>query len=175
MKPLGLLLVLFLLSCGNEQTKETVAVVDEVTKEAVVTSKAFKTVDYNELEGYLAKSTAAITVVNFWATWCKPCIKELPYFEEVEAKYDDQNVDVILVSLDFPDQLERLEKFIVNRNLKSEVILLDDSDANSWINKVDKSWSGAIPATIIYNENKKSFYERSFTFQELEKEIEKFK
>ena len=150
MKPLGFLLVLLLLSCGQGQPKDAVAVVTVLVEEVSITSNAFKIVDYDGLEDYLEKSKVAITVVNFWATWCKPCIKELPYFEEVEAKYDDQDVDVILVSLDFPDQIERLNKFIEKRNLKSEVVMLDDPDANSWINKVDPSWSGAIPATIIY-------------------------
>ena len=99
----------------------------------------------------------------------------MPYFEEVRSKYTDDELTIILVSLDFPDELERLENFIKKRGLKSEVILLDDPDANSWINKVDKSWSGAIPATIIFNKNKRNFYERSFTFQELEQEINQFK
>ena len=175
MKIICFLLLLFTVSCGKKQSNEKVTVVTEVTQEDGAVSKVFKTVDYDGLEDYLTQSTAAVTVVNFWATWCKPCIKELPFFEEVKAKYDEQDVDVILVSLDFPDQIERLEKFIDNRKLKSEVVLLDDPDANTWINKIDARWSGAIPATIIYNENKKSFYERSFTFQELEKEIEKFK
>ncbi len=138
-------------------------------------ANSFTTLDYDGLEAVLENTTAGITVVNFWATWCKPCIKELPYFEEVRSKYTDDELTIILVSLDFPDELERLENFIKKRGLKSEVILLDDPDANSWINKVDKSWSGAIPATIIFNKNKRNFYERSFTFQELEQEINQFK
>lgn len=138
-------------------------------------AQAFTSVDYEGLEAIIDNSTAGITVVNFWATWCKPCIKELPYFEEVQSKYKSTEVKVILVSLDFPDQKERLENFIKKRNLQSEVIFLDDADANSWINKVDTSWSGAIPATIIYNEQKRNFYEKSFTLKELELEIQKFK
>ncbi len=171
MKLLGFVFLFILCGCGNEQLKETAIVVEERVAEV----HSFKTLDYRGLEEHLEQSKAAITVVNFWATWCKPCIKELPYFEELREKYKGQNLEVILVSLDFADQKERLTTFIADRNLQSEVILLDDPDANSWINKVDESWSGAIPATIVYNDTKKSFYERSFTFQELDKEIEKFK
>lgn len=171
MKVLQVICLFLLCSCGNEQPKET-AVVAEQSNAAVY---SFITLDYQGLETHLENSKAQITVVNFWATWCKPCIKELPYFEEVQAKYKESNLEVILVSLDFPDQKERLEKFIEDRNITSEVVLLDDPDANSWIDKVDKSWSGAIPATMIYNDKKRSFYERSFTFQELEEELEKFK
>lgn len=166
-----ILCVLILSGCLKEQPSAIVGSI-QAQKAAVA---SFKTVDYDGLETLLVNSTAEVTVVNFWATWCKPCIKELPYFEQVSTNYDDREVDVILVSLDFPNQKEHLENFITKRHLKSEVILLDDADANRWINEVDESWSGALPATLLYNHHKRSFFERSFTFQELELEIEKFK
>lgn len=167
MKVLILIVALIFCSCGNEQRNQAVKVTEK-------TISSFKTVDYDGFEAYLETTEDQITVINFWATWCKPCIKELPYFEQIRAEYADQNLEVILVSLDFPDQKERLENFITTRKIQSEVLLLDDPDANSWIDKVDESWSGAIPATIIYNKQKRNFYERSFTFQELENEIVKF-
>ena len=111
-------------------------------------------------------------MVNFWATWCKPCIKELPDFEKINEQYASQKVKVILVSLDFPGQMEsRLIPFVEKRQIKSEVILLDDPDANGWIPKVDQEWSGAIPATLLYNKRERKFYERSFTYKEIEKEL----
>lgn len=137
-------------------------------------SVSFVTVDYEGLEKYLEESDAAVHVVNFWATWCKPCIEELPHFETIHEEYRGQDVKIILVSLDFPDQTERLTNFIKKRNIQSEVVFLDDGDGNSWIPKIDVSWSGAIPATIIYNDQKRSFYEKSFTYQELEKELKLF-
>ncbi len=135
---------------------------------------SFVTVDYKGLESYLEESEAAVHVVNFWATWCKPCIEELPHFETIREEYRGKDVKVILVSLDFPDQTERLTNFIEKRNIQSEVVFLDDGDANSWIPKVDVSWTGAIPVTIIYNDQKRSFYEKSFTYQELEEELKLF-
>jgi thiol-disulfide isomerase/thioredoxin len=134
----------------------------------------FVTVDYEGLESYLEESDATVHIVNFWATWCKPCVKELPYFETIREKYSDENVKVILVSLDFPDQKERLTHFIEKRNIQSEVVFLDDGDANSWIPKVDVSWTGAIPVTIIFTDEERSFYERSFTYKELEEELKLF-
>lgn len=159
---------------GSCRQDKPLAIIESSDVKKIETSTV-ATVDYEGLEKRLEHTTAAITVVNFWATWCKPCIKELPYFEKLKSQYSKDQVEVILVSLDFPDQMERLEAFIEKRNVASEVILLDDADANSWINKVDPSWSGAIPATIIYTNKKRNFYERSFTFQELELELEKFK
>lgn len=111
-------------------------------------------------------------VVNFWATWCAPCIKELPYFEALNK---NQNIDVLLVSLDFPQHKEsRLLPFIKKNQLQSKVVHLDDANENFWINAIDTTWSGAIPATIIYNNQKRGFYERLFTQKELETLVESF-
>ncbi len=128
--------------------------------------------DFDGLEYFLNLEDDVTYIVNFWATWCMPCIEELPYFEEITKKYPKDKVKVILVSLDMQKQVEsRLLPFIKKKKLKSEVVYLDDIDANSWINKVDPDWSGAIPATVIYKNKNRKFYERSFTFTELENEI----
>ena len=128
--------------------------------------------NYPGLSSYLNQKDDTVYIINFWATWCAPCIKELPYFEEIGKQYKDKNVKVILVSLDFPKKVESsLIPFIERKKLALEVIHLDDPDANSWIEKVNKNWSGAIPATIIYKNEDVSFYEQSFTYEELEKEL----
>ncbi|WP_035678051.1 TlpA family protein disulfide reductase [Flavobacterium limnosediminis] len=128
--------------------------------------------DFNSFEPILHKNDDTTYVINFWATWCLPCVKELPYFEQLNKKYENQNVKVILVSMDMPKKVENsLIPFVKKKKLQSEVIHLDDPDANAWIEKVDKNWSGSIPATIIYNSKTRKFYESSFTFEELEKEL----
>ena len=131
-------------------------------------------VNFGELEPLLnKKDDNKIHVVNFWATWCAPCIKELPYFEELHTT--NNNVEVILVSLDFPDKFEsQLIPFVKKNNLRSQVILLDDPNENKWIAEIDESWQGALPATLIYTNTKRAFYARSFTREDLHKEIEKF-
>ncbi len=132
-------------------------------------------VDFNEIRPLLNKNNDTTYVINFWATWCSPCVKEIPHFEEINEKYSNQRLKVLLISLDFPTQYEtRLIPFIKNRNILSEVILLDDPDSNSWINEVSTEWSGAIPATVIYNKSKRQFYEKVFTMEELEEEVKKF-
>jgi thiol-disulfide isomerase/thioredoxin len=151
---------------------------DNTTEEKKVSASSsnVKVFDFNELEAYLkSKDDQKTYVVNFWATWCAPCVKELPYFESLNANYSNKNVEVILVSLDFPKQIEtKLKSFLEKRGLKSEVVVLNDVDSNSWIPKVNEEWSGAIPATVIYNNNKSKFYERSFSYQELETELKQF-
>ena len=109
-------------------------------------------------------------VVNFWATWCIPCVQELPYFEQLLKKYKSEKMKVILVSLDFRKQVAKsLIPFMQKKNLQSQVVLLDDKNANTWINLVDSSWSGALPATLILNKKQRLFFEKSFNFEELEK------
>ena len=113
--------------------------------------------------------------MNFWATWCGPCVKELPYFEDMNKKYKADNVEVLLVSLDFPNKYEsQLKPFIKKYDLKSKVVAFDDTNQNRWIPAINNDWSGALPATIIYNKSKRKFYEQSFTKEELEKEIQQF-
>ena len=124
---------------------------------------------------FLEREDDTIYVLNFWATWCAPCIKELPAFEKLGAQYAHKNVKVILVSLDFTSKVEKsLLPFIVKKKLKLPVVHLNSTDANDWVDKVNPDWSGSIPATLIYSRDQSQFYERSFTFDELESEVQKF-
>lgn len=130
--------------------------------------------DFDGLDSYLKNNKSKIKVVNFWATWCAPCVKELPYFEKVGHEYKEQGVEIILVSLDMAKAVDNsLIPFIIRRNLKSTVLHLHDLDADTWINKVDPSWTGAIPATLIITETQRTFYEKTFTYDELQSEITK--
>ena len=91
-------------------------------------------------------------VVNFWATWCAPCVKELPHFEQLNS--ENKKLKVVLVSLDFKTQYETaLLPFLKKEQIQSEVVLLTDKDYNSWLPAVDKDWSGSIPATLILKKN----------------------
>ena len=162
----------FLTSCKNEVKKE---IVTALKKEVTSTTTSVKTYDYNQLKPLLEKKDDKTYVINFWATWCAPCVKELPYFEKINKQYADKNVAVLLVSLDFPKQVEKkLIPFINRKKLQSEVVLLDDVNEDVWIKAIDESWSGALPATIIYTKNKRKFYEQSFDYETLENELKTF-
>jgi thiol-disulfide isomerase/thioredoxin len=113
-----------------------------------------------------------VYVINFWATWCKPCVEELPNFEKLTATYGTKNLKVILVSCDFKKQIEsRLIPFIKQKNITSKVVFMNESNPDNWIEKVDKRFSGAIPATLIMNGSKgfSYFTEGEMTYEELEK------
>ena len=136
-------------------------------------SSAVKVKNFEQLKPLLHQQNDTLYVVNFWATWCAPCIQEVPYFEQIGQKYKDKKVKVLMVSMDFPNQVEsRLIPFIEKQNMKNEVILLDDPRQNKWIPQVDEEWTGAIPATLIYRKNERNFYQKEFSFEELDKLIQ---
>lgn len=131
--------------------------------------------DYEGLEAYMNAKNDTTYVYNFWATWCAPCVKELPAFLELQEKYKDKPFKLVLVSLDFPKSVEKsLLPFLEKKRMDVTVILLNDPDANSWIEKIDKDWSGAIPATLIIKNNERKFFEQSFDYETLEKEVKPF-
>ncbi|TVZ51895.1 TlpA family protein disulfide reductase [Dokdonia sp. Hel_I_53] len=164
MKSIKVLIIsVILFSCQGKAEKNTGS--------AFKKSGELLTLDFNELQRYIDTHSSKTLVINFWATWCKPCVKELSAFEKIQATYNDKDLSVILVSLDFPEQLDDLKKFIRKRELKSEVVFLNDDKANDWIPRVSDNWSGAIPATLIVSDKKRDFYERSFDYIALEKRI----
>lgn len=129
---------------------------------------------FADFEKDVIKNDGNFYVINFWATWCAPCIKELPYFEQLHQQ--NKNVKVILVSLDSRKDLDKkLIPFINKKKLTAEVIMLNDKDYNSWLDKIDKSWSGSIPATLLIKGNQKLFAERDFeNYTELNDYINSF-
>ena len=127
-------------------------------------------------ERYLNPKDDTVRVLNLWATWCRPCVEELPYFEDANREYAPRKVKVVLVSVDFSSDYDsKLLPFLKKKKIASEVVLLDEQDANAWIDKISPEWSGAIPATLILNPEKgiHTFKEGSFEREELFNLIEK--
>ncbi len=108
-------------------------------------------VKLEKLQSEISKPSEQILVFNFWATWCAPCVKELPLFEKLNQNDKEVKVTLVSMDIDLDPNPEKVYKFIERKKIQSRVIILDAVDPNSWINKIDKNWSGALPATLIIN------------------------
>ena len=127
----------------------------------------------DQLQRTLDAEKDRIQVVNFWATWCAPCLKELPLFEKLNDERKDVKVRLVSLDLDLDPNPDKVRNFASRKKLKAEVIILNEKDPNSWIDRVDKSWSGALPATLVINNRngKRRFVERELKEGNLEKLI----
>lgn len=138
-------------------------------------SQNVSVIKITDLEKRIRNNSDTTYIVNFWATWCVPCVKELPDFDSISATYINKKVKVLLVSLDFKEDLKiKLLPFISTKKVRSEVVLLDELNANYFIPKVSDEWTGAIPATLIINDQKKlnRFFEKKLNYEFLKTEIE---
>lgn len=134
----------------------------------------FRIISFDEFEKITNKPSDKLRIYNFWATWCAPCVKEMPDFEKVNMA--DPEVELVFISMDDGRKPERVTAFMDRKNIKAPVLLLDDVDFNSWIDKVSENWSGAIPATLFIQPNgKKHFHEGQLNEEELETLINQLK
>ena len=122
-------------------------------------------VSFDELSAQLEQMSHDTILINYWATWCKPCVEELPVIEQFANRHPE--VKVLLVSLDFDTQMKsKLFPYIIKEGIKHDIYLLVDPDVNEWIPKVNENWSGAIPATEVHTPGEQFFHEGVFTTSE---------
>ncbi|WP_439483459.1 TlpA family protein disulfide reductase [Cyclobacterium plantarum] len=134
----------------------------------------FKIISFEEFETLTSADSEKLRIYNFWATWCAPCIREMPHFEQ--ASKDNPELELVFISMDDGRRPERVTSFMERKDIQSPVYLLNDVDFNSWIDKVDKSWTGAIPATLfILPDGKRRFHEGELEENELQNLIDQLK
>lgn len=118
----------------------------------------------------------SVYVLNFWATWCKPCIQELPSLDSLNLRSKNSNIKVLLVCLDFKEELHaKVNPYLKKKNIQSECILLDEVNGNDFINQISESWTGAIPATYFQFGNKKHLIEKKLVLKDLEENLQKLR
>ena len=126
-----------------------------------------------DVEEYIKKSETPV-IVNFWATYCIPCIEEIPYFQELVKKYENKGVKLLLISLDFEDFYpSRIKKFADKQKFTAPIVWLDETNADYFCPKIDSAWSGVMPATLFVNNKSgfRSFFEEQIPREHLEAEI----
>ncbi len=138
-------------------------------------AQEIKKVKINELVKMIDTSSVPL-VINFWASWCAPCIKEIPWFEKSVAAFKDQNVKLILVSLDFAEDYPKgIAAFAKKNNYQSTIVWLDETNADEFCPKIDEKWDGAIPVTLMVNKQRKyrQFFAQQLPEQRLVQELQK--
>lgn len=132
-------------------------------------NKKVHVVTFSELQKQIeTKKNDTLYVVNFWATWCKPCELEIPLFEEAAVKFSKEKVKIIYVSLNTINETARVEDYVKTKKIQNHVLLLNAPNQNDWIDKVDYFWMGSIPATVMYKNGKEVFFkEGGFTKEEI--------
>lgn len=134
-------------------------------------SAEIEVIDRKKLEKLVRSEPERLQVINFWATWCKPCVEELPAFKEAYDSYGDQ-VDFRLISLDEVENLDtKVKPFVASMELSMHMYLLDDPVSSKWIPVVDPHWDGTIPVTLMYDKKNRKFYAQTFTSEELKDKI----
>jgi thiol-disulfide isomerase/thioredoxin len=138
---------------------------------ATVNAQQIRAMSAKQVVSYCS-SKDTLYIINFWATWCAPCVAELPEFNTLKARYANAPVKVLLVSLDFKeDYPHKLPMFLQRKRMTPEVVWLSDTDPNVFIPKIDNSWQGSIPATVIVHPGKgfKKFIEGSVSERQIRK------
>ncbi len=129
-----------------------------------------ESIHFSDFEALTQVDNDTLYVLNFWSTWCRPCVAEMPYFDRAQRELESQKVKVIFLSLDFKAQFEsHLVPFLAKKNLYSKVLFLDEPKFDGYIDKVDPKWSGSIPATLFVQHSKgiRQFHEGDYTYEDL--------
>lgn len=137
-------------------------------------SEKVRVIHFEDLQKQINNISDTTLVVHFWATWCRPCIEELPNYEKLSQEFATKKIRFVFVSMDFPKDLKgKVEPFVTKNNINSEVVLLDEPDYNAWIDEIDKEWSGTIPATLMVNLNmrKRVFFEGQANMEKFLEEL----
>ncbi|MBN8862276.1 MAG: TlpA family protein disulfide reductase [Sphingobacteriales bacterium] len=139
----------------------------------LVQAQSVRKVKITELETVIKQSQRPL-VINFWATYCKPCLEEMPGLVKAAEQYSKDSVQLILVSLDLEeDYPDKVNSFVKRFKVKGMLYWLDEYDADYFCPRVDSSWSGAIPASLFVNNKTgyRSFQERALTASQVQLQI----
>lgn len=109
-------------------------------------------IDVKGVEQLIHKREGRILFLNVWATWCKPCVEEFPDLVKLDSAYPDSVVDIVAVSVDYPDEMEsKILPFLDRYGVSFKVYVADVKKQEDFINALNPAWSGAVPATFIFD------------------------
>ncbi len=96
-----------------------------------------------------------VRLVDFWATWCEPCRDELPLVAALSSKFDGRQVQLITISSDDPENRDAALRLLRKTGVSGPWFIKAAVDDGAFINTVDPTWSGALPAFFLYDKRGK--------------------
>jgi len=113
-------------------------------------------------------------ILNFWATWCKPCMQELQAIDSVGISLKDTKTKLIFVNLDFKEKKNQVTSALKNKGIQSECVLLDEVNGNVYIDRISQDWTGSIPATLIKKAKQQILVDKKLSSEQLHSALQKF-
>jgi thiol-disulfide isomerase/thioredoxin len=107
-----------------------------------------------DLESLKDSKKGKVVLVNFWATWCKPCVAEFPEIVKLYRDYKDKGFELVFVSVDVTEDIKtKVVPFLKKQGVDFTTYYSNFDNPEDLINFFDKNWQGAIPSTYIYDRN----------------------
>jgi len=168
---LFLLLPALLMGCGGTDDDAG----SSSTQAKHSSSPTLKTVTHEEAMRAVEEGEGTVTIVNFWATWCVPCVEEFPSFMRLDRELDDRGVDVMFISTDFPDQKTKVVDFLAKQGVTGTSYLKASGNTTEFVNNFSPEWTGAVPATFVYGSEGTllAFWEGKVSYEELKQRTTK--
>jgi thiol-disulfide isomerase/thioredoxin len=107
--------------------------------------------DESGYRALLKSSAGNVVLVDFWATWCAPCRKEMPLLAKLDARLRAKRFKLITVSADEPEQQQAAADFLAKSSISGAAYLRRAQDDDKFISSIEPKWSGALPALFLYD------------------------
>ncbi|HLB31448.1 MAG TPA: redoxin family protein [Gammaproteobacteria bacterium] len=129
-------------------------------------------VNADEIKSIISENKGKVVVLNFWATWCPPCIKEFPDIIKLYDQYESKGLQVIAISMNEPDELEDIAEFLGKHNPRFPVYRAASTE-EEFYSEFEEQWWGEMPMTMIYDKagNVAMMHKKALSFEEFEQDV----